>query len=79
MRRVRHDAGVSAKGWFDVLHGRGLIPFDQITGLRATADGLDVRLLTGTLTYPPREDTLACARRASRTYGVDYERRHPVA
>ncbi|MGO2993251.1 hypothetical protein [Brachybacterium alimentarium] len=79
VRRVRHDAGVSAKGWFDVLHGRGLIPFDQITGLRATADGLDLRLLTGTLTYPPREDTLACARRASRTYGVDYERRHPVA
>lgn len=76
MRSARRDAGVSARGWFDVLHGRGLILFDQINGIEATEGGLDLRLATETLTYPPLEQTLACARRAARDFGVDYERRH---
>lgn len=79
VRPVRHDAGVSRHGWFDVLHGRGLIPFDEISGMRKTADGLEVQLGTGTLMYPPREDTLACARRASRDHGVPHESQHRVA
>ncbi|MGP9681068.1 hypothetical protein [Brachybacterium sp. AOP3-A1-3] len=73
VRRVPRDAGVSARGWFDVRHDRGLIPFDQITGMQNTADGLEVQLTDGTLTYPPLEDTLACARRAARDFEVPYE------
>lgn len=75
VRRERHDAGVSRHGWFDVLHDRGLIPFDQITGMRTTEDSLEVQLTGGTLTYPPLEGTLACARRAARDFEVPYEMR----
>ncbi|MGP9844115.1 hypothetical protein [Brachybacterium sp. 107] len=73
VRRERHDAGVSRHGWFDVLHDRGLIPFDQVLGMKQTADGLEVQLTSGALTYPPLEDTLSCARRAARDFGVPYE------
>lgn len=73
VRRVRHDAGVSRHGWFDVLHDRGLIPFDQVVGMKQTTDGLEVQLTKGALTYPPLEDTLSCARRAGRDFEVPYE------
>lgn len=73
VRRERHDAGVSRHGWFDVLHDRGLIPVDQLVALRTDEDGIEVQLRTGTLRYPPLEDTYSCSRRAARDLEVPYE------
>ena len=73
VRRERDDAGVSRHGWFDVLHDRGLIPVDQLVALRTDEDGIEVQLRTGTLRYPPLEDTYSCSRRAARDLEVPYE------
>lgn len=75
LRTVHHDADVSEHGWYDILHGRGIIPFEQIDRIEVHDRAVSVHVPPSTLDYPSSRETSSCARLAASLGGVEVARR----